>query len=104
MEPRGAFAARCQSRATLHLPFSARQRDHLGWFGLRRKRPPFEKMSGAADRFLSCAQTRLARRAYADPWRRIAGGKKTLRRGCLPQCVRQNEFRDVDPAETFRRL
>src|SRR5207253_1478159 len=104
MEPRGAFAARCQSGATLHLSFSAGQRDHLGWVRLRRKRPPFEKMPGAAHRFLPCAQTRLARRTYANSWRRIAGRGKTLRRGCLPQRVRQNEFRDVDSAEAFRRL
>ena len=31
-------------------------------------------------------------------------GTKTLRRGGLPQRVRQNEFRDVDSAEAFRRL
>src|SRR5207248_1545474 len=61
-------------------------------------------MPGAAHRFLPCAQTRLARRTHADSWRRIAGRGKTLRCGCLPQRVRQNEFRNVDSAKAFRRL
>src|SRR6266550_3255330 len=59
-------------------------------------------MPGAAHRFLPCAQTRLARRTHADSRRRIADREETLRRSCLPERVRQNEFRDVDSAETFR--
>ena len=48
--------------------------------------------------------TRLARRTHADSRGRVADREKTLRRGGVPERVRQNQFRDVDSAETFCRV
>ena len=47
---------------------------------------------------------RLARRAHAHPRRRLARGGEDLRRGCVPERVRQDQFRHADPAEGIRRL
>ena len=49
-------------------------------------------------------KARLARRAHADPRRRIAGREKALRRGGFPERLRQNEFRHAHSAGAFRRL
>src|SRR5204863_7727634 len=71
---------------------------------IRRQRFAEQKMSGAANRFVSRAQTRLDGRAYVDPWRRIARRKKTLRGGSVPERMRQNEFRHAHSTKTFQRL
>ena len=101
MESRDALAARCESRASLHLSFSAGQRHHLGRLRLRRQRLVKQEMPRPAYRLLSRAQARLARGAHARPWRRIAGGKKALRRGGLPERLRQDEFRHAYSARAF---
>ena len=44
------------------------------------------------------ARRGLARRAHADPRRRVARGREDLRRGRVPQRLRQDELRDADPA------
>ena len=104
MESRRAFVARRESGAALDLSFPAGQHHHLGRFGLRRQCFAEQEMSGAAHRFVSRAQTRLAGRAHVDPRRRVAGRRKALRRGGVPERMRQNEFRHAHSAETFQRL
>src|SRR5450432_3120316 len=61
-------------------------------------------MSRAANRFLSREETRLARGAHVDTRPGIARGRKAVHCRSLPERVRENEFRDADPAETFCRL
>ena len=94
----------CESGTALDLSFPAGQYDYFGRLRLRRKCFAEQKMSRAAHRFLSRAETRLARRAHADSRRRIARREKTLRRGGVSERVRQNEFRDAHSAETFQGL
>src|ERR1041384_890854 len=61
-------------------------------------------MPRAPDRVLPGAETRLACRAHVDSWRRSAGWPEALRRGRVPERVRENKFRDADSAGAFQRL
>ena len=46
----------------------------------------------------------LARRAHADPRRDVARRREALRRGGVPQRLRQDQLRDADSAAGIRRL
>ena len=46
----------------------------------------------------------LARRAHADPRRREPRGRDDLRRGGVPERLRQDELRDDDPAQALQGL
>ena len=49
-------------------------------------------------------QRGLARRAHADPRRREPRGRDDVRRGGVPERVRQDELRDDDPAQALQGL
>ena len=66
--------------------------------GLRRQRAARQEVPGAAHRVEDRPRRGLARRAHADPRRRVPGGREDVRGGRLPERVRQDELRDADPA------
>ena len=57
-----------------------------------------KKCLRAAHRLGHGARRRLARRAHADPRRREPRGREDLRRGGLPERLRQDQLRHADPA------
>ncbi len=74
--------------------------------GLRRQRPARQEVLRAAHRLDDGPRRSrrrrgaagLARRAHADPRRDLAGGQEAPRRRGVPERLRQDQFRDADPA------
>ena len=104
LQPRPALDARLQPRAPLHLPLPAGQHDLVRRLRLRRQRPARQEVPGAPHRQLPRQEGGLARRAHAHPRRREPRGRDDLRRGGLPQRLRQDELRDDDPAQALQGL
>ena len=71
---------------------------------LRRQRPARQEVPRAPHRQLPRPQRGLARRAHADPRRREPRGRDDVRRGGVPERVRQDELRDDDPAQALQGL
>jgi hypothetical protein len=72
---------------------------------LRRQRAARQEVPRAAHRQRTSGEDRgLARGAHADPRRRVAPRGDDLRRGGVPERVRQDQLRDDDPAGALQRL
>ena len=98
-------AVAVQQGPQVHRAFSRDARDLELRLGLRRQRAARQEVLRAAHRVGDGPRPGLARRAHADPRRRRRPtGEKTLRRGRVPQRLRQDQFRDADSAGGLRRL
>ena len=71
---------------------------------LRRQRAARQEVLRAAHRLGDGTRPGLARRAHADPRRHVADRREDLRRGGVPERLRQDQLRDADPAQGLRRL
>ena len=101
---RARRAVAVQPRPQVHRAFSRDARDLELRLGLRRQRAARQEVPRAAHRVGDGARRRLARRAHADPRRHLARGREALRRGGVPERLRQDQFRDADPAARARGL
>ncbi len=86
----------------VHFPGDAR--DLVVRLGLRRQRAAGQEVPRPAHRLGHGARRRLARRAHADPGRGIACRTEVLRRGGIPERLRQDQLRHADPAACVPRL
>ena len=82
----------------VHRALSRVARDLVLRLRLRRQRAARQEVLRAAHRLGDGARRGLARRAHADPRRDVARGREDLRRRRVSQRVRQDQFRDADPA------
>ena len=82
-------------REQVHRALPRHPRDHLVRLGLRRQRAARQEVLRAAHRVGARARRGLVRRAHADPEADQPRGRVTLRRGRLPERVRQDEPRDA---------
>ena len=87
-----------QQGPQVHRPLSRDARDLVVRLRLRRQRAARQEVLRAAHRVGDGARPGLARRAHADPRRHRADGREDLRRGGVPERLRQDQLRDADPA------
>ena len=99
--PLGAGRSRCPlavQRGEVHRSLPRNPRDLVVRLGLRRQRAARQEVFRAAHRLQHRARRGLDGRAHADPGRRGSAGRKDLRRGRVPQRLRQNQLLHADPA------
>ena len=93
----------CNPERQVHraLPRDARS----GSYGsrLRRQRAARQEVPRPAHRVHHGPRRGLARRAHADPRRDGSRGREDVRRGGVPERVRQDQLRDAHPAAGVRR-
>ena len=94
----------CNPGQQVHRPFPGDARDLELRFRLRRQCAPGQEMLRAADRVGDGTRPGLARRAHADPGRDLAHGREDVRDRRVSERLRQDQFRDADPAAGLRRL
>ena len=87
----------------VHRPLPGDARDLVLRLGLRRQRAARQEVLRAAHRLEHRARRRLDGRAHADPRRRGPAGREDLRRGGVPQRLRQDQLRHADPARRASR-
>ena len=97
-------AVAVQQGPQVHRPLSRDARDLVVRLRLRRQRAARQEVLRAAHRVGDGARPGLARRAHADPRRHFADRREDLRRGGVPERLRQDQLRDADPAQGLRRL
>ena len=97
-------AVALQQGHEVHRSFSRITRDLELRLGVWRQCAARQEVLRAADRLGDGPRPGLARRAHADPRRDGADGREDLRRGRVPQCLRQDQFRDADSARGIRGL
>ena len=91
----GRRAVAVQQRREVHRALPRDARDPVVRLGLRRQRAARQEVLRAAHRVGDGARRGLARRAHADPQAHEPGGRGALRRGRVPERVRQDEPRDA---------
>ncbi len=82
----------------IHRSFSGDARDLVVWLRLRRQCAARQEMLRVAHRVQHGARSGLDGRAHADRRDRESRRREDLRRGGIPERVRQNEPGHVDPA------
>ena len=94
---RAGRAVAVQRGQQVHRPLPRHARDHLVRLGLRRQRAAREEVLRAANRLGDGARRGLDGRAHADPEADVSAGRGQVHHRCVPERVREDEPRDVDP-------
>ncbi len=94
----------CNAKEKYIVHFPEDARDLVLRIRLRRQRAAGQEVLCAAHRLGHGTGRGLDGRAHADPRRRITEGRQDLRRRRVPECLRQDQLRDADPAQGLRRV